>query len=116
MHGNDADRNLLFGINALQNDFITRDALIAAMNAWVLAKHRPIGEILVEQGALAPPDRDALEAMIARRIRPAHASAHYNLGHALHTQGKVEQAMVQYREALRIKPDLAQAHNNLGDA
>ena len=55
----DADRNLLFGINALQNDFITRDALIAAMNAWVLEKHRPLGEILVERGDLDPADRDA---------------------------------------------------------
>ena len=64
----DADRNLLFGIMALQNDFITRDALIAAMNAWALEKHRPIGEILVERGALDPGDRDALEAMIARRL------------------------------------------------
>jgi eukaryotic-like serine/threonine-protein kinase len=64
----DADRNLLFGITALQNDFITRDALIAAMNAWALEKHRPIGEILVERGALDPGDRDALEAMIARRL------------------------------------------------
>ncbi len=64
----DADRNLLFGINALQNDFITRDALIAAMAAWALAKHRSIGEILVEQNALDPADRDALEAMIARRL------------------------------------------------
>ncbi len=33
-----ADRNLLFGILALQMDFISRDALIAAMNAWVLDK------------------------------------------------------------------------------
>jgi serine/threonine protein kinase/tetratricopeptide (TPR) repeat protein len=64
----DADRNLLFGITALQNDFITRDALIAAMNAWALEKQRPIGEILVERAALDPGDRDALEAMIARRL------------------------------------------------
>ncbi len=64
----DADRNLLFGINALQNDFITRDALIAAMNAWALEKHRPIGEILVERGDLDPADREALEAMVARRL------------------------------------------------
>jgi eukaryotic-like serine/threonine-protein kinase len=64
----DADRNLLFGITALQNDFITRDALIAAMNAWALEKHRPIGDVLVERGALNPGDRDALEAMIARRL------------------------------------------------
>ena len=47
-----ADRNLLFGILALQMDFIGRDALVAAMNAWVLAKHRTLGEILVDQGGL----------------------------------------------------------------
>lgn len=47
-----ADRNLLFGILALQMDFITRDQLVAALHAWVLAKHRPLGEILVEQKAM----------------------------------------------------------------
>src|SRR5690242_3008403 len=49
----DADRNLLFGILALQMDFIGRDALIAAMHAWVLDKSRPLGRILIDQGALA---------------------------------------------------------------
>ena len=49
-----ADRNLLFGILALQMDFISRDALIAAMNAWVLDKAKPLGQILVEQKALRP--------------------------------------------------------------
>jgi hypothetical protein len=33
-----ADRNLLFGILALQMDFIGRDALVQAMNAWVLTE------------------------------------------------------------------------------
>ena len=49
-----ADRNLLFGILALQMDFISRDALIAAMNAWVLEKHRPLADLLEERGALSP--------------------------------------------------------------
>ena len=31
-----ADLNLLFGILALQMDFIDRDELVQAMNAWVL--------------------------------------------------------------------------------
>ena len=31
-----SDRNLLFGVLALQLDFIRRDDLVAAMNAWVL--------------------------------------------------------------------------------
>ena len=33
---------------------------------------------------------------------------------ALATQGKLDQAMAQYTEALRLKPDYAEAHNNLG--
>jgi eukaryotic-like serine/threonine-protein kinase len=43
-----ADRNLLLGILALQTDFITRDALIAAMNAWALERHRPLEDLLVD--------------------------------------------------------------------
>ena len=50
-----ADRNLLFGILALQIDFISRDALIKAMNAWVLEKSKSLGQILGEHQAL---DRD----------------------------------------------------------
>ena len=38
-----ADRNLLFGILALQMNFIGRDALIAAMHAWVLDKAQAAG-------------------------------------------------------------------------
>jgi hypothetical protein len=47
-----SDRNLLFGILALQMDFISRDQLIQAMNAWVLAKDKPLGQILQDQNAL----------------------------------------------------------------
>jgi eukaryotic-like serine/threonine-protein kinase len=64
----DADRNLLFGITALQNDFITRDALIAAMNAWALEKHRPIGDVLVERGALDPTSRAVLDQLINHQV------------------------------------------------
>ncbi len=37
------DRNLLFGILAVQMNFVSRDALIAGMNGWLLAKHRALG-------------------------------------------------------------------------
>ena len=46
MSPKNSDRNLLFGILALQLDFVSRDALIRAMNAWVLEKSRPLGRIL----------------------------------------------------------------------
>ena len=63
-----ADRNLLFGILALQMDFIRRDALIAAMNAWVLDKAKPLGQILLEHGALAAADRELLEGLVRRHL------------------------------------------------
>ena len=65
----DADRNLLFGILALQMDFITRDALIAAMGAWVLDKATPLDEVLVHQAALAAGHRDLLVPLVRAHIR-----------------------------------------------
>ncbi len=58
-----ADRNLLFGILALQMDCITRDALVAAMNAWVLDKSKSLGKILVDHGALAADADDGLSSL-----------------------------------------------------
>jgi eukaryotic-like serine/threonine-protein kinase len=63
-----ADRNLLFGILALQNDFITRDALVGAFGSWVANKTRPIGEIFVERGDLRPSRRDMLESLVDEYI------------------------------------------------
>jgi tetratricopeptide (TPR) repeat protein len=42
--------------------------------------------------------------------------AHYNLGNALRDQGKLPEAIAEFREAMRLKPDYAGAHNNLGNA
>ena len=63
-----ADRNLLFGVLALQMNFVSRDALVAAMNAWVLDKARPLGQDLLDQGQLTPGQFQALEALIAQHL------------------------------------------------
>ena len=47
---------------------------------------------------------------------PYKARPHTNLGYALMRQGKIEEAVYHYSEALRIAPNYALAHNNLGDA
>ena len=39
--------------------------------------------------------------------------AYYNLGIALKEQGRLDEAISQYRQALQIKPDLIEAYNNL---
>src|SRR5438105_6584719 len=71
----DADRNMLFGILALQMDFITRDALIAAMNTWVLDKSKPLGQVLLEQGAFRSEDRQLLEVVVKRHLELHHQDA-----------------------------------------
>jgi tetratricopeptide (TPR) repeat protein len=37
-----------------------------------------------------------------------------NLGHALASEGRLDEAITHYREAVRIHPGYAEAHNNLG--
>jgi WD40 repeat protein len=64
-----AERNLLFGILALQMDFISGDALIQAMNAWVLDKGKPLAQILVEQKALSTARRSMLEPLVEEHIK-----------------------------------------------
>jgi eukaryotic-like serine/threonine-protein kinase len=74
-----SDRNLLFGILALQMDFISRDTLIAAMNAWVLDKARPLGQILQDQGALAEDERAVLDALVEKHLRKHGGDAERSL-------------------------------------
>jgi tetratricopeptide (TPR) repeat protein len=45
---------------------------------------------------------------------PKKARPHSNLGVALDKQGRTEEAIEHYLQALRIKPDYVDAHNNLG--
>jgi len=63
-----ADRNLLFGIIALQMDFVSRDQLIAAMAAWVVDKQKALGQVLSEQGVLSTDDHEAIESLVRRHL------------------------------------------------
>jgi serine/threonine protein kinase/tetratricopeptide (TPR) repeat protein len=65
----DAPRDLLFGLLALQNGLVTRDQLVAAFGAWTGAPGRALADLLVEQGALDPPGRDLLLALADRHIK-----------------------------------------------
>jgi eukaryotic-like serine/threonine-protein kinase len=64
-----ADRNLLFGLLALQNGMIDQSALILAFSTWTRDKARPLAEILLEQRAIDEDDRAALSAMAARHLK-----------------------------------------------
>ena len=79
MSTRNSDRNLLLGIVALQMDFITRDALIEAMNQWTLAKSQTLSEILAARGELEPADRIVLEQMVDRHVARHGGDPHQSL-------------------------------------
>jgi tetratricopeptide (TPR) repeat protein len=48
--------------------------------------------------------------------RPLNPRAHNNLGNALLSAGRTDDALASFHEALRLEPGFAMAHNNLGNA
>jgi serine/threonine-protein kinase len=89
-----ADRNLLFGIVALQMDFVNRDQLVAGMNAWVLEKHKPLGQVLLLQGALSEGDTEAIESLVRRHLLRHDNDAERSLA-ALSSIGIVRDDLLQ---------------------
>ena len=91
-----------------------------------LAARTTAGTWLCLGRALQDRGRAEEAGAVARRGRrrrprgdPAEARrrrAHINLGNALTAQGKLDEAIAEFREAIRLKPDYAEAHNNLGIA
>ena len=67
----DAERNLLFGVLALQNGLIGQADLIAAFRCWSKDKTLPFARILVERGSLSEEDRTLIEGL-ARRHMETH--------------------------------------------
>ena len=65
----DTGRNLLFGILALQNNFINRDDLLSAFTSWVGDKSRSIGQILINRGALKPELHELLTTLIQAHLK-----------------------------------------------
>jgi tetratricopeptide (TPR) repeat protein len=49
-------------------------------------------------------------------LKPDVPDAHFNSGFALASQGKLAEAVAEYRTTLRLKPDYAEAHTSLGNA
>ena len=64
-----ADRNLLFGLLALQNNFIDRDALVDAFHRWVGDQATPLDRILLDRGALSPSRHLLLAGLVAEHLK-----------------------------------------------
>src|SRR5262249_56104036 len=74
-----ADRDLLFGLLALQNGLIDQVQLVAAFQAWTRAKARPLADHLVDRGDLDADQRAAVEAMVALHLKKHGGDAERSL-------------------------------------
>ena len=64
-----SDRNLLFGLLALQNGLINQGQLVAAFQAWTLDKARALADHLVGRGDLDADDRSVVDALVAHHLK-----------------------------------------------
>src|SRR5262249_1359985 len=64
-----ADRNLLFGLIALQNGLIVQDQLLGAFRAWTLDKARHLAARRVGGGALARAHGGGAGALAPRPLK-----------------------------------------------
>jgi serine/threonine-protein kinase len=65
----DGDRNLLFGVLALQAELIDAGQFIEACTAWAARKDRPLADLLLERGWITPVDRGDVERLLDRKLR-----------------------------------------------
>jgi serine/threonine-protein kinase len=76
----DTDRNLLFGVLALQAALIDNDQFAQACAAWATRKQQPLAELLVERSWLTAEDRGEVERLLQRHLT-RHGSSRASLAH-----------------------------------
>src|SRR5262249_39723538 len=64
----DTERDLLYGILAVQMGFLSLEALAEGLQARARDESGTLGQILVGRGALSGPQRDLLETMVRERL------------------------------------------------
>ena len=65
----DTDRNLLFGVLALQADLIDTQQFIDACLLWTARKDVSIADLLIERGWMIPADKDHVEYLLGRKLQ-----------------------------------------------
>jgi serine/threonine protein kinase/tetratricopeptide (TPR) repeat protein len=64
-----AERDLLFGLLALQNGLIDQDQLVAAFRGWTRDRSRPLADYLAAHGDLDPEQRAGVQAMVGLHLK-----------------------------------------------
>jgi serine/threonine-protein kinase len=113
-----AERNLLFGLLALQNGLIDQDQLLAAFRAWSRDKGRSLAAHLVDRGDLDADQVAAVEAMVALHLKMHGGDAERSLA-AIPTGRSTHASLGQLGDAdigaliVRLCPAVTQTEEDL---
>jgi PAS domain S-box-containing protein len=75
----DTDRNLLFGVLALQAELIEPDQFIEACTVWTTRKATSLSDLLVEPGWILGRDREHLDYLMERKLQKRGGDARATL-------------------------------------
>jgi tetratricopeptide (TPR) repeat protein len=105
----DTDRNLLFGVLALQADLLDPAQFVEACTLWANAKDRRLADLLVERGWLTPEDRGHVEYLLERKLKKHGGDAHASLATVAHPEVRRALDTVQDADVERSLASLAHA-------
>jgi tRNA A-37 threonylcarbamoyl transferase component Bud32 len=94
----DTDRNLLFGVLALQADLVDAAQFAEACSAWAARKDQPLAELMVQRGWLTDEDRAHVDYLLRRSLKKHGGDARRSLGNL---------TLDQVRDVLRSVDDAA---------
>jgi PAS domain S-box-containing protein len=70
-----ADRNLLFGVLALQADLIDSRQFVEACSLWSSRKDGSLADLLIERGWILPADRVHIDYLLERKLKRSDGEA-----------------------------------------
>jgi PAS domain S-box-containing protein len=108
----DADRNLLFGVVALQAELIDAQQFAEVCALWTACKNTPLADLLIERGWILPDDRLHVDYLLARKLRTHAGDARASLAavpdHVKRSLAALDDADIQ--RSLAGAPPPATAH------
>ena len=78
----DTDRNLLFGVLALQAGLLDSARFADACSGWAARKDASLADLLAERGWLSAADRAVIDHLVKRRLEQAGGDVHASLAAA----------------------------------
>ncbi len=76
----DDDRNLLFGVFALQLELIDESKFVDACAVWAMRRETSLAEVLIARGWLSLPDRQEVDKLLERKLKKNGGDVRKTLG------------------------------------